>query len=144
MKKISVVITAVLLLIGYTANAHQKTQNAQDRAEKLTKEMVKSLNLNASQEEKVAAINLKYAQKNEELLSKGKDADKKSEKRDALKAAKELNEEKQKELKSVLTDEQYQQWTSKKDEKKSELKGKRKEFKNKEKAEISKVKKANE
>lgn len=66
----------------------------QQRAERLTKMMTRQLNLNAEQVEPVKAINLKYAELNEK--SKGN--------RKEMKANVEA---KNKELKAVLTPEQY-------------------------------------
>ena len=140
MKKITVLIFAAFMLIGFTANAHVK-KSAEERAEKLTKEMVAKLSLDASQEQKIAAINLNYAKKNDELMTAKKD-----DKAAMRKSFKEQQENKEKELKEVFTDEQFKLWketkTEKKDEfkKKGEGKKKRADFKQKR---LTKAEKAN-
>jgi len=133
MKKITVLIFAAFMLIGFTANAHVK-KGAEERAEKLTKEMVAKLSLDASQEQKIAAINLNYAKKNDELM-----AAKKNDKVAMRKSFKEQQESKEKELKEVMTDEQFKLWKETKTEKKGDMKKNEKKFKQKRLTKVEKV-----
>lgn len=117
-KKAPQLITLLaVLLISISVYAQQKEMSPPaDRAAGLTEWMKTTLQLTDEQLPKVQEINLKYANKNEDLrhstLSK-------KQKLQTLK----LNEEgRDAELKQVLTDGQYKTYTTKKNEVKEKMK----------------------
>ena len=100
--------------------------DATTRATKITEHMAKKLILTAEQKPKVFNINLDKAKKIEALHTKS-GADKKG----LGKERKAIEQERDTELKGVLTLEQYEKWHKWKEEKKEELKKKRKDKKDK-------------
>jgi hypothetical protein len=113
-----------LMLIFANLRAQDKSAmpSAEERATKMTDWMKSTLQLNDTQLSQVQAINLKYANKRQEMMNnaqgkKDKDAWKADE------AAKDA------ELKGVLTDDQYKTYQTKKEEMKKEMKEKMKEKK---------------
>lgn len=78
-------------------------RTAEERAQMQTEQMTKTLGLDATQIEPVKAINLKYAQKIDELRTSNQDRAAKAE------ALKKLDADKNAELQQVLTAEQYAQ-----------------------------------
>ncbi len=121
--KYLVAIACTLLLAVSSLNAFsQKGQGKRNPdpakfAEKQTQRMTKALSLSEDQQEKVKAINLKYAQK-------GKEARGKTNKKERRAARKTIRTERMAELKTVLSAEQYTKY-----EKNSKKKGKRKKGK---------------
>jgi hypothetical protein len=95
--------------------------SADERAAKLTEWMKENLQLTADQEPKVQEINLRYANKTEELRNS---PDSRSQK---FKKVKSYNDAKDDELKKLLTEQQFQTYQAKKEEVKEEFKAKAKE-----------------
>ncbi len=94
-----------------------------ERAAKLTEWMKNNLQLTGDQEKQAQEINLKYANKTEELrISEGT-------RKQKFKKLKGYNESKDEELKKVFTDEQFKTYQAKKEEVKEEFKAKAKEKK---------------
>ncbi|MBO0947044.1 hypothetical protein [Fibrella forsythiae] len=87
----------------------------EQRAERQTAQMKKQLTLTAEQETAVAAINLKYAQQAQKLMTNG-DRD-----RETLKQARDVMQGKDGELKAVLSKEQYQQYETMRDEQRNRM-----------------------
>lgn len=75
----------------------------EDRAKRITGMMKDQLKLNADQEKKTYAINLKYAKLNEEAKKKGNDDE-------IRKAVQSNNKERDNELKGVFTAEQFKSY----------------------------------
>jgi hypothetical protein len=80
------------------------TRTAEGRAAALTEKMKTELSLTADQYPSVQALNLKYAQKNEQIF---KGSDGKFAKYKALKAS---QKDKNKEMKAILTSDQYKKY----------------------------------
>ncbi|HEX2628665.1 MAG TPA: hypothetical protein VHM26_06635 [Chitinophagaceae bacterium] len=107
----------LLLFISVTSLHAQETKaNATDRAKKMTDQMKTELSLSDSSYTNVYAINLKYAEKNSEIMSgaEGRLA--------KLKSLKASNEEKEKEMKAVLTKEQFKKYKELMKERKADAK----------------------
>src|SRR5688572_9623609 len=88
-----------------TLNAQETTRtSAADRAKKLSDKMKTELSLTDSTYTNVYAINLKYAEKNAEIMNgaEGKLA--------KFKSLKTSNDQKEKEMKGVLTKEQFKKY----------------------------------
>lgn len=101
----------------------KETMPPAERAAKLTAWMKSNLQLTADQETQAQEINLKYANKTEELRnSEGSRMQK-------FKKLKGYNESKDEELKKVFTAEQFKTYQAKKEEVKEEFKAKAKEKK---------------
>ncbi|MEQ9437694.1 MAG: hypothetical protein RIG62_01555 [Cyclobacteriaceae bacterium] len=116
MKKIVNLSFIFLLVAGSMAWAQQgrgsRGGNPEERAEKLTASMTEMLDLNESQQTEVGDLNLKFAMKMKETFEENKED--RAAMREAMKS---LNQERETELASVLTDEQMQLY----DEKKAEM-----------------------
>jgi hypothetical protein len=94
-----------------------------ERAAKLTQWMKENLQLSADQEKQAQEINLKYANKTEELRNSN------GTRMQKFKKLKGYNESKDEELKKVFTAEQFKTYQAKKEEVKDEFKAKAKEKK---------------
>lgn len=115
-----------MLVVTIAANAIAQTYEGDhlppdQRASKLTEWMKTNLQLTADQEKQTQEINLKYANKTEELKNSSESKGQK------LRKIKEYNESKESELKKVFTDEQFKIYQTKKEEIKDEFKAKAKE-----------------
>lgn len=123
MKKAKTTITGVfsLMLAATSAFAQSgiKQMPAQQRAELLTLRMATSLKLDSAQKEKVSRINLKYAQKMDPVIQGT------GSKMSRFKAFRSISSEKEAELKSVLTKEQFAQFQQQQQEMKDELRVRR-------------------
>lgn len=107
MKKLMFSMALTALLAG-TATAQDARMNAPaDRARVQTERMVKDLGLSDEQKTKVEAINLKYAEKAQALR-----AERKAEPGEHKGEGKELMAERENEMKSVLTPEQFEKWNA--------------------------------
>lgn len=107
--KFKILIMALLLTVAVAIYAQPSGGRGGDpiqRAEMQTKMMVDSLSLSTKQGEKVKEINLKYANKQKEARAANTDGDweKMRTTMDALRT------EQNAELKTVLTQEQYDRW----------------------------------
>ena len=111
-KKIRLFLAAALLVltVGAKAQTADSARTPENRAAALTEKMKTQLPLTADQVPQIQAINLKYAQKNQEILTgtEGRFA--------KLRALKSSFKEKDKEMKAVLNDDQYQKYEAIKEE----------------------------
>ena len=107
----------------YAQHDHMMKSTPEERANKLTEWMKKDLQLNNNQLSQVQAINLKYAQQNEQLKGSSETKEQK------MKTMKETEASRDAELKGVLTADQFKKWQAKKSEAKEMGKEKMKEHK---------------
>jgi len=115
--KLNFLFTIVMFLMLSAAFTQEKQMaSAEERATKLTGWMKTNLQLTAQQESQVQQINLKYANKTDAV--KGSQAPK-MEKAKTLKAN---DQAKDAELKTVLTEDQFKTYQTKKNELKKQLK----------------------
>ena len=96
-----------------------KNTTPAQRADFQTKFMVEKLKLSDQQVEPIRAVNLKYAEKAEEIYNSQK------RKFRRFKEIRKMGEEKDKELKTILTDEQYNTYEEYKKEMREKIKDKR-------------------
>ena len=116
------ILAIVLLIAFFSTNAQDKQiPPAADRAAKMTEWMKTNLQLTAEQEPKVQDINLKYANKADQLRNSSLG------KRQKMQSLKADSNAKDQELKAVLTPSQYSSYESKKAEVKKKFKEKAKE-----------------
>lgn len=114
-------LTAIFLLVFTSVHSQKKEiPAAEERSAKLTEWMKTNLQLTDEQVPKVHDINLKYANKMDDLQGSSMD------KRDKMMAMKNEDKSKDQELKQVLTNSQYQTYLAKKDEIKKKFKEKAK------------------
>ena len=99
-------------LNAYAQHNHDKAMNStpEERATKVTDWMKKNLQLNDNQVSQVQAINLKYAQQNEQLKGGTQTKEEK------MKTMKDTEKNRDAELKGILTADQYKKWEAKKSE----------------------------
>lgn len=90
-------------------------RSPEQRAERQTAQMKQQLTLTADQEKTVAAINLKYAQQNQKLMTAG---DRSAE---TMKQMKDAQDAKDGELKAALTKEQYAQYETMRNEQRDRM-----------------------
>ena len=114
-------LVSIFFLAGINQVNSQEQMSASTRAAKLTDWMKTNLTLNESQVSQVEAINLKYANKADELRANSSLT--KNQKVDALKVDNKARDE---EFKKILTEEQYKTYQSKKGEVKKMAKEKAK------------------
>ena len=120
------IIFVVSLLVSIDTLAQEPEKEPMppaERAAKLTAWMKNNLQLTPEQEKPVQEINLKYANKTEELRNSDESRSQK------FKKLKDFNEAKDKELKLLFTEEQFKTYQAKKEEVKEEFKAKAKEKK---------------
>lgn len=113
MKNTTVLICFVFITILSSFNpltAQNEFKSASERAQFQTERMTSSLKLDSAQVEKVGSINLKYAQKMDPVI-KGNGS-----KISKFRAFKSINDEKQAELKKVLTKEQFAEFQRQQEE----------------------------
>jgi len=124
MKQI-ILISAFLILLGGKLFAQdvEPKRTPEERARIQTEWMKQSLNLNESQLTQIEPLNLKYVKKMEEVKTiPGKFG--------KLKKAKSIMDEKDNELKKILTKDQFNVYLEKREELKDKLKEARQEQKN--------------
>lgn len=123
MKKTGVTIALVFsLMLAATqlfAQNEVKEMPAEKRAKLQTERMISSLKLDAEQTEKVGQINLKYAQKMDPVIQGS------GNKMSRFRAFKKINDQKEQELKSVLSSEQFEQFQKQQQEMKDKLREQR-------------------
>lgn len=133
---ISIVVASTMLLQAQTtssASASEKSKmerkanrpDANTRATRMTEKMTKQLMLTEEQKPKVFGINLDKAKKIDALHEQVKAG---GNKKDMAAKRKAIEQERDAELKGVLTPEQYEKWTKWKAEKKEEWKKKHKKM----------------
>lgn len=98
-----------------TRRERMASRTPEQRAERQTAQMKQQLSLTADQEKTVAAINLKYAQQNQKLMTAG---DRSAE---TMKQMKDAMDAKDGELKAVLTKEQYTQYETMRNEQRNRM-----------------------
>jgi Spy/CpxP family protein refolding chaperone len=102
MKRLAIIFVATLITSSVIAQEVRMRFSAEDIANKLTEQMVTTLSLTNEQKDSVAAINLKYATQQGEIFRN------QAMEREARRAEiRKLQEEKNAEIKQILTEEQY-------------------------------------
>lgn len=116
LKRAGVMLVFSFVIMQASAQKDSTTHSPEARAKSVTDKMKTELTLSDDQYSKVYDINLKYAQKNKEALkAEGTRMSK-------LKAVKAENAEKNKEIKAVLTEEQFTKYKSMQKEMKADMK----------------------
>lgn len=115
-KKLFLAIGLFVLTAAITHAQDGKKKTSEERALNLSNKMKTELSLSDSQYTKVHAINLKYAEKNNEIMTSGEG------RLEMFRALKVSNEAKNKELKAVLTKEQFKKYKEMQKEHKAEAK----------------------
>ncbi len=132
MKKIqnfSLRLLAFAALTGTLMLAHQQSAAAQDstdlrdlsleeRVEKQTEMQAEKLKLDEEQQEAMHDINLKYARKLEDLRGEGRSFR-------TMRKLKSLRSDKEKEVREVLTDEQYKEYQALQEEMRNQFRNNR-------------------
>jgi hypothetical protein len=116
-------LAAFSLVSTVQASAQDNKKEPEERARILTEKMKTELSLTDEQVPKVEAINLKYAKKNSEVRDGGGGRLAK------LKSLKASQEEKDKEMKGVLTEEQYKKYREMVEEMEKKVRERRQENK---------------
>ncbi|TKG93446.1 DUF4890 domain-containing protein [Puteibacter caeruleilacunae] len=107
MKRVISLIGSFLFVAVMFANmvVAQPKFDPKERAQKSTKAMIEKLSLNKEQGEKIGEINLKYAEKMQEIFKKGKGN------RDQMRSSMQtMRKDQEAEIKKVLTEEQYKKY----------------------------------
>ena len=104
-------LSVVALVLAFTVNATAQDRSA-EAAQRMTDNMKTELSLTDAQYTKVLGINKDFAAKTAEARKASTD------RAAVAKSVQGLNDEREKQLKTVLTDEQYKNYLVKKDEKK--------------------------
>lgn len=124
MKKALILLVA--LVISATAFAQQghrgkhNTKSPEERAKIATNKMSKDLALNESQQQRLYDLNLKRASQNQELYNASKEERKQN--REVMKST---QQEYESNLKSLLTEDQFNKYQETKAEKKEKMQAKR-------------------
>jgi hypothetical protein len=113
---IGVLLFGLLFTSGQAVSAQETKKSPEEKAKVLTERMKEKLTLIDDQSSKVYEINLKYIKKNEQLQNSSGGRPSK------LKTLKANQEAKDKELKSVLSSEQYEAYQQLKEQLMEELK----------------------
>lgn len=95
---------AVGMFLTTAAQTTDTKMTAEERAQKLSDKMKTELSLTDEQYEKVKAVNLKYAKKNDEIRNGS------GGKLSKYKSIKSSQSDKKKEMKAILTEEQYKKY----------------------------------
>ncbi|TAE30222.1 MAG: hypothetical protein EAZ91_10875 [Cytophagales bacterium] len=91
----------------------------EERANRQTQQMKKELALTAEQEKSIAVINLNYARQMQPVIDQVKRD------RTTMKQVRQMNNAKEKDLRKVLTDKQFLDYESHKDERRERMKERR-------------------
>jgi hypothetical protein len=97
-----------LTISAFSLFAQSKSSTPEERAQRWDDWMKKELQITSNQETNIHAINLKYAQLNEQLKTTGQS------RRSKFQEVKSNENEKEKEMKEVLTKEQFKLYQQKK------------------------------
>ena len=116
LKRAGVMLALSFVIMQASAQKDSTAHSPETRAKSITDKMKSELTLSDDQYNKVYDINLKYAQKNKEALKE------EGTRLTKLKAMKAENEEKNKELKGVLTEEQFEKYKGMRKEMKAGMK----------------------
>jgi len=123
MKKLILVIATAFAFSTVIFGQERQKMSAEEMAKKQTERMEQKLSLTSEQKAKVEAINLKYAKQQQAEFQK-----KEAERKAKIAEMEKIRNEKNTELKAVLTADQYNKYQEQRKEK-----GKRGDFKNKKK-----------
>jgi len=115
MKK-AILASALALMTVMTFAQEKKQRTPEERAQKATEKMAKELNLSEEQKEKVLEINLQKAKEMQQL---------KEEMKVLKEKRKKLRDEHAEQMKSVLSEEQYQKYLQMREEMKKKHQEKR-------------------
>lgn len=118
LKRAGVMLALSFVIMQASAQKDSTAHSPETRAKSITDKMKTELTLSDDQYNKVYDINLKYAQKNTEALKE------EGTRLTKLKTMKADNAEKSKELKAVLTEEQFEKYKSMRKEAKTGMKQK--------------------
>lgn len=113
---LSMMILSSLLLFSQTLSAQEAKMSSEEMAQNLTEIMKEKLSLNDQQYTNIYSINLNYIKKNKELQNSSEGRMSK------FRAFKSNQKAKDKELKSVLSNEQYNEYQQLKEKLKKEFK----------------------
>lgn len=123
MKKLMIVAALAGMSVAVQAQDKEGRKTPEERAQLRTERLTKELELSPEQATQVQAINLKYADKMDELR-KEREAE-----RGAMRSdAQAMGDAHDTEMKAVLTADQYAKWTTRKEELKARHAEKRKGF----------------
>ncbi|MCL1943640.1 MAG: DUF4890 domain-containing protein [Candidatus Azobacteroides sp.] len=111
MRKSAMVMVSVLMISASVFGQQRQRFSPEDMAKKQTEQMTESLSLTDEQKAKVEAINLKYAQKQQQAFQSDK-----VERQARMEEMKKNHDDKDLELKSVLTSDQYTAYQQKQQE----------------------------
>jgi len=116
-------LTFTLLLTGLQSAAAQDSTSLRDlsleeRVEKQTELQAEKLQLNEEQREAMYDINLKYARKLKDIRGEGRSFR-------TMRKLKSLGSDKEKEVKEVLTDEQYKEYQALQEEMRNQFRNNR-------------------
>ncbi len=114
----TVILLGYFLIIGLPLHAQESKSTSEEWAKTLTDKMKEKLSLDSQQYPKVYDINLKYIKKNMELQNSS------ARRMEKFKTLKANMEAKDKELKNILTADQYKVYETMKEQLKEELKEK--------------------
>jgi len=122
-----VFFVAIVLFTSNNMFAQDKTRQKPERtpetmSQRHADKMKSDLNLNDDQTKKVYEVNLKYNKENQANRAK-----REKERKEKMAAAKQKNDQKNAELKKILTADQYSKMIQNQDAKKEKMKEKRKE-----------------
>ena len=125
MKQFTFLLTgiAALLLFPMLSQAQEtdkERMSTEERAQALTDSMTIQLELSEAQQSEVYDINLKYAEKMEELRSSAKGKGRQHRMK-ARKGMKELRQAKNKDMKAVLDEEQFETYQAKQEERRERI-----------------------
>lgn len=108
MKKLVMVLISAFMVSSIALAQNRQQMSAEEMASKQTDRMSECLSLSNDQKSKIKALNLKYAKKHQETRQQNKAV------REAKRAEmQKLQEQKDAELKTILTDEQFKQYKEK-------------------------------
>jgi len=119
----SFVLIGLLLVFNIIHGQKKTSSTPEERANKLTGWMKTNLQLNDDQVNRVQTINLKYANKTQELQGGSMS------RKEKMKTLKENDKAKDAELKTVFTTDQYNSYQEKKDEIRKQMKERMREKK---------------
>jgi hypothetical protein len=109
MKGILIALLALLPMLAVAQSETEIGKTSEERAQQWTEWMKKELSITAEQEPGVQEVNMKYAQKAEELKAR------EGTKMEKFKELKAIDEAKDGELKSILSEEQFKVYQQKKE-----------------------------
>lgn len=119
MKKNVFILLVSLLAVSLNTNAQPQMPSAKERAEHETEMMKTELSLDSEQVEKVAKINLKYAEKMDEMFQQGPGGDFS----EMEKKMEDIEAKKRNELKEILNTEQLKKYDEMVEERKKNRPG---------------------